>query len=223
MARTRVFDIDHAIEIATDLFWKQGYDRTSLSDLTEAVGITPPSFYHAFGSKEGLFQKVIDRYTARHVGFIGEALAQPTALAATEHLLHGYADALTNPDRPQGCLALNCALPYAKDDEGIRKALFDNRCRFRDELLIRFKRARTEGDLPAGIDLPGLVRFVQIVGYGMAVEAQSGATRPDLHRAVDIALGAWPGKTAAKPAATAKPRQLSHTATRANRKAAKPN
>ena len=58
MARTRVFEVDQAIEIATDMFWRNGYERTSLSDLTTAMGITPPSFYFAFGSKEGLFRKV---------------------------------------------------------------------------------------------------------------------------------------------------------------------
>ena len=64
MGRPREFDIEKAIEIATNLFWEKGYEGTSLSDLTKAIGITPPSFYFAFGSKDGLFEKVLEHQLA---------------------------------------------------------------------------------------------------------------------------------------------------------------
>ena len=74
MGRPREFDIDKALDTAGELFWRNGYERTSLSDLTEAIGITPPSFYFAFGNKEKLFKQVVDRYQSGHLGFFGEAL-----------------------------------------------------------------------------------------------------------------------------------------------------
>ncbi|MFA6155175.1 TetR/AcrR family transcriptional regulator, partial [Mesorhizobium sp.] len=79
MGRPREFGIDDAIEKATDLFWLKGYEGTSLSDLTKAIGITPPSFYFAFGSKEGLFKKVIERYFAEQAKIAEAAFRKPTA------------------------------------------------------------------------------------------------------------------------------------------------
>src|SRR6202012_277784 len=110
MARPRVFDVDKAIETATGLFWRNGYERTSLADLTAAIGITPPSFYFAFGSKEGLFRKVLDHYRASRLSYAEEALDRPTAREAAEQMLLRLAELFTDPSRPPGCLAVNCSL-----------------------------------------------------------------------------------------------------------------
>jgi AcrR family transcriptional regulator len=80
MGRPREFDIDEAIDIALDLFWRNGYEKTSLSDLTGALKISPPSFYFAFGSKEQLFKKALDRYASVQIRHFEEALRQPTSL-----------------------------------------------------------------------------------------------------------------------------------------------
>src|SRR6202012_1435817 len=109
MARPRIFDPDHAVATATSLFWRQGYDRTSLADLTGAMGITPPSFYFAFGSKEGLFRKVLDHYRAPRLDHAEAALACPTSREAAEQMLIRLAEAYTDPACPPGCLAVNCA------------------------------------------------------------------------------------------------------------------
>jgi AcrR family transcriptional regulator len=199
MARPRVFDVDNAISIAMDLFWQHGYDRTSLSDLTDAMGITPPSFYHAFGSKEGLFEKVLERYQSEHLGFAANALAESTAREVVERLLHGLADAQSDPTHPPGCLSVNSVLPCADDADGVRRALLEVRCAKRARLRERFARAKAEGDLPADADLEALVRYVQTIGTGMAVEARTGATREELHQIVDMALSAWPPRTAKRP------------------------
>jgi AcrR family transcriptional regulator len=82
MGRPREFAIEKALDTAGELFWRKGYVGTSLSDLTGAIGITPPSFYSAFGSKEKLFKKVVDRYQSSHLGFFAEALNQETCCAA---------------------------------------------------------------------------------------------------------------------------------------------
>jgi AcrR family transcriptional regulator len=191
MARRRVFEVDEAIDIATDLFWRQGYDRTSVSDLTEAMGITPPSFYHAFGSKEALFEAVLKRYLTGPLGFIDKALAQPTALAVAEHFLRGYADTFIDPAHP-GCLSVNSALPIGGEKDYVRNLLFDARRAMRKRLQTRLEAAKASGDLPTDANVDDLARFIQVVYYGLSIEAQSGASRKDLHRSVDLALRAWP-------------------------------
>ena len=87
MGRHREFDIEKAIAIATNLFWEKGYEGTSLSELTKAIGITPPSFYFAFGSKEGLFRKVIERYYMGELLHSEEAFRERTARAVVERAL----------------------------------------------------------------------------------------------------------------------------------------
>jgi AcrR family transcriptional regulator len=192
MGRPREFDIDKALDTAGELFWRNGYEWTSLSDLTEAIGITPPSFYFAFGNKEKLFKQVVDRYQAGHLGFFGEALRLPTARAVVERLLFGFADAYTTKPHPPGCLALNCSLPCSNDADSVRRDLADRRKAAKVELRKRFKRSKSDGDLPADADPDALARYVLTVGWGMAVEAQSGASREDLYRTVKLALKSWP-------------------------------
>lgn len=193
MGRTREFDVEKALDTASELFWSKGYDRTSLNDLTEAIGIAPPSFYAAFGSKEKLFQKLVDRYQSGHLGFFAEALNQETPRAVAEGVLYGLANAYTSRPHPPGCLALNGSLPCAGDaSDAVRHDLAERRKATRLELRKQFRRFQSSGALPADADPDALARYIVTVAWGMAVEAQSGASRSDLHRTVKQALASWP-------------------------------
>src|SRR5438093_7941762 len=108
--RPRAFDCDQALDRALQLFWQKGYEGTSLSDLTEAMGINRPSLYAAFGNKEALFRKALDRYAHGPASYVREALNEPTARAVVERLLRATADALRDPRTPPGCLAVQGAL-----------------------------------------------------------------------------------------------------------------
>ncbi len=195
MGRPRGFEIDDAIEKATGLFWRNGYEGTSLSDLTKAIGISPPSFYFAFGSKEGLFKKVIERYFAEQSEIAEAAFRKPTPRAVAKHFLYGYADVLTDPLHAPGCLAMNSALPCAAGDP-LREWLAERREQMRKRFRDRFAEARGGEGLPAGMDADSLARLVLVIAWGMAVEAQSGASRKDLRRTIALALPAWPDASA---------------------------
>src|SRR5437867_3206401 len=103
--RPRGFAVDKALDRALRVFWQHGYEGTSLSDLTKAMGINRPSLYAAFGDKEALFRKVLDRYADGPAAYAREALNEPTARAVVERLLRGAADLQTNRRNPRGCLA----------------------------------------------------------------------------------------------------------------------
>ena len=192
MARPRVFDIEKAVETATDLFWKNGYEQTSLANLTRAMGITPPSFYFAFKSKDSLFWKVIEHYQATYLGYMEEALRQPTARGVAEYVLYGCADTYTEPSHPRGCLIVNCSLPCSDDAIEVRRELAKRGRTRHVKLRRRFQEAKSSGDLPSNSDPDELARFILIVRWGMAIAAQSGASRKDLHRTVVRAMQAWP-------------------------------
>src|SRR5688572_28944553 len=104
--RPREFCLDEALAAALRVFWSKGYEGTSLSDLTEAMGITRPSLYAAFGNKEALFRKALDLYQRDKLAYVGKALAEPTARKVAEAMLRGAVDNMTGHGEPHGCLGV---------------------------------------------------------------------------------------------------------------------
>ena len=196
MGRPREFDLDKALATAEELFWRKGYDATSLSDLTNAMGIVAPSFYFAFKSKERLFQEVLERYRSERMDYVPDALNEPTAYAVAERLLYAMADALTDPSCPPGCLAINNSMPVAGTSDPVRLKLAEVRRDLQLALTSRFMRAIEDGDLCAHADPDTLARLILTVAWGMGIEAQTGATRAQLRSTVAMALKAWPADQA---------------------------
>jgi AcrR family transcriptional regulator len=199
MGRPKEFDVDEALCSALQVFWRHGYEGASLTELTEAMGITRPSLYATYGNKEDLFRKVLDRYEQSHLCFVAEALAQPTARTAIDRLLKGYARVLTDPMHPPGCLGVNSSVGCRGDDSPIRDELLARRSLSEDSIRGRLEQALADGDLPEDEDPADWARYVMAVGLGMAVKAASGATREELDRVADLALKALPA-TARAPA-----------------------
>jgi AcrR family transcriptional regulator len=192
MARPRVFDIDKAIETAALSFWKNGYEQTSVADLTREMGISPPSFYFAFESKDGLFRKALGHYVATYLSFVPEAFKQPTARGVAEKILYGSVDLYTNPASPRGCLIVNCSLPCSESNIEIRKEIAAGRRAGLERLRKRFQEAKVNGDLQADADPAELARFVMTLRWGLAIEAQSGPGKRHLYRVVARGMQGWP-------------------------------
>src|ERR1700722_2467501 len=191
IGRPREFDIDRALERAMELFWRQGYEGTSLSDLTRELGLTRPSLYAAFGSKEELFLKALDLYETR-AGYRQAALTAPTAAAYARELLEGAANLHGDKKNPPGCLGVQGALACAPESDSIRKELIRRRKIGESIILERLKRAKAEGDLPPDADPADLARYLSIVIYGITIQAAGGATRKELRSAAELALRNWP-------------------------------
>ncbi|MDO8978119.1 MAG: TetR/AcrR family transcriptional regulator [Afipia sp.] len=192
MGRPREFDLDQALENALHVFWEKGYEGASMADLTEAMGITKPSLYAAFGNKEELFRKAFDSYADGPAGYTKLALQQPTARAVIEHLLYGEVDAVTDPDCPAGCLSINGALTCGDAAESIKQELVARRAKFESDLRERFEQARSDGDLPAHADAEVLARYASTIAQGIAVQAVGGAKRDELKKIVEVVLMTWP-------------------------------
>ncbi len=174
------------------VFWRQGYEGASLSDLTKAMGINRPSLYAAFGDKEALFRKALDRYDNGPAAYIRQALQEPTARAVAERLLLGAADLQTDPRHP-GCLMVQGALACGDAADPVRRELIARRKNGEAAIRRRLQRAKAEGDLPGDADPAGLALYIATIVRGMAVEAAGGATRRELRRVVQTAMRAWPG------------------------------
>ena len=192
MGRPREFDVDKALDLALQVFWRKGYEGASMADLTETMGITKPSLYSAFGNKEELFRKALDRYVDGPGGYFQVALAKPTARAVVEHLLYESAAAVTDPNHPPGCLAVQGALSCGDAAESIKQELMSRRAKGEQDLRERFERAIAEGDLPQGSDAADLAAYLSAILQGMAVQAAGGTTREQLRKIAEMALRTWP-------------------------------
>src|SRR2546423_3813350 len=123
--RPRAFDPDAALDRAMHVFWAKGYEGASLSDLTRAMRINRPSLYAAFGNKEQLFRKVLDRYMDGPVAYFAKALAASKARDVVEEIFFGTARMADDPRIPAGCLMVQGAL--ACGDASVRKEVAERR------------------------------------------------------------------------------------------------
>jgi AcrR family transcriptional regulator len=190
--RPREFCVDHALAEALRVFWTKGYEGASLTDLTEAMGITRPSLYAAFGNKESLFRKALDLYEREKMAYLGQAMAKPTAREVAETMLRGALDNVTGEGEPHGCLRVIASVACGPAAESIHKEIVQRTDIFKRTMVERFERAKEEGDLPPHIDPLGLTGVLVAWLQGISIQANQGITRKDLERLVDTALSLWP-------------------------------
>lgn len=193
--RPRSMDKDAALDIAVRLFWERGYEGTSIADLTTAIGITPPSLYASFGSKEELFSLALDRYVVRETTERHERLEEAkTAFEGVTFYLHDAARSATQEGCPRGCAIANAVLQHAEENARVAHSVAARRAAAFEALERRFERAVSEGELKEDTDTRGLARFYGAVVQGMAAQASDGACNETLCGIIKLALSGWPGK-----------------------------
>ena len=145
------------------VFWAKGYEGAALSDLTQAMRINRPSLYAAFGNKEQLFRKVLDRYASGPLAYFGQALEAPKARDVVEQILFGAARMASDPRLPAGCLMVQGALACGDSAGSVQKETTARRAASEIALRRRFQRAKREGDLPRNADPGELASYVMTV------------------------------------------------------------
>ena len=200
--RPRSFDRQKALQSAMEVFWDRGFQAASMSDLTEAMGINPPSLYAAFGSKEELYREAIAHYTATESGDIVAPMQQaPTARTAVEGYLMASAKIFTRPGRPPGCMVVLAAVNAVGVGEETSHALREMRLGNIAMIEERLRRAVAEGELPATIEPHAIASYYVTVQQGMSIQARDGASRALLEAIVRGAMAAWDGLVEARNAA----------------------
>jgi len=192
IGRPREFDTNDALDKAVEVFWRQGYEGTTLMDLTRAMGISKPSLYSAFGSKEETFKKALTRYARVDMAYVDDALAEPTAFDVASHYLNANVAAVTTPGKPAGCLSIQGGLSSSTEDRSVIDFLNASRADAADRFTARFTRAQNEGDLASEETPADLAAYVTTVSAGIAVQAASGSSREQLLRVASRALLAFP-------------------------------
>jgi AcrR family transcriptional regulator len=180
------------LDKVVNVFWRHGYEGTSMATLMAATGLNKPSLYAAFGSKEDLFLAALERYWQRQGELTRKHLDEPDARTGVERMLLALVDIQTQPGLPHGCLAVHGGLVGSAASAAIRDELRARQAALQTAVQNRLTRAQADGELAASVDVADLARYLTIVGQGAAVQAAGGATREELRRVVSMAMRAWP-------------------------------
>jgi AcrR family transcriptional regulator len=192
--RPRKFDYDKALDHAMRVFWEKGYDGTSMSDLTAAMCMNRPSIYAAYGNKEELFCKAMDRYAAQASVFINAQLDKPTLKESLSALLCGVVQAYSGRDNPKGCMAVQGALACSDEAQGVRKHATQGREKMVKILELRFVRAVQDNELPKDSDITGLARFFVAIMQGLSVQSAGGVSDETMREIAHRALMVLPSR-----------------------------
>jgi AcrR family transcriptional regulator len=191
--RPREFDKEQAVHNAMRVFWERGYENATLLELQEAMGgITAPSFYNAFGSKENLFREAVAVYAEQEGSGITKALSKAkTARSAIESMFREITKLVANSRKPKGCLIALGGINCSEANSEITHFLQELRRQRTEYIRTRLERGVSEGDLPTGYDVVGLADYITTVVDGICLQAKDGATPKKLSRIAELAMSVW--------------------------------
>lgn len=190
--RPRLFIPEQALDAAMKVFWQKGYEGTTLTDLTAATGLSRPSLYAAFGGKQSIYCRVLDRYVKGPSSYLRTAMDAPTAFETVERMLHGAIDMLSTPENPSICMIAQGTLACGEESEPIRQEAIARRQMGEAMLRKRLERAVSEGELPADTNAAKLALYYATVLRGIGISVLSGAGRKELYDIARMAMSIWP-------------------------------
>lgn len=188
VGRPRGFDVDLALEQALHVFWRNGYEGTSMSELTEVMGIKKPSLYAAFGNKEQLFLKAIELYENRPDSLFNSAFKHGHIADVIRTLLVGAAENFTDTSHPQGCALINSALSCNEASEGIKAAIQAMQANHQSALIEQFTLAKQRGELADECQPNVLAALIVTLFKGLSIQAADGVLHDDLCQIAEMAV-----------------------------------
>jgi AcrR family transcriptional regulator len=195
MGRPRTFDRDHAVEQAMHLFWQHGYDATSLAQLKAGLGggISAPSFYAAFGSKEALFDECVQRYLTTFAQ-VTECLWDNSLppRQAIETALRQSARMQCEDGHPKGCMvALGVMSAPSPENARVVEALTQSRARTRAGILACVERGVSAGQLPGNIHTPAMATVFDSFLQGISILARDNTQHGVIDAAITQIMLTW--------------------------------
>jgi TetR/AcrR family transcriptional repressor of nem operon len=191
MGRAKQYDRDELLDLAIELFRRQGFNGTSTAELVAELGVNRKSMYAEFGSKQGLFEAALDRYNTRHLSRVLAPLeAEGAGLDAIRGALEGYASAIEGRWRGRGCLMANTAVERAALDPGSKLYVVAYLQRITRGFRQALANAEATGHLAPGQDLDALAGFLTTTLIGVAASVRAEAPPEQVYAATRVAMGA---------------------------------
>ncbi|MDN5680459.1 MAG: TetR/AcrR family transcriptional regulator [Ewingella sp.] len=204
--RPKQFDRGTALSKALNLFWRHGYEATSLADLVEATGAKAPTLYAEFGNKEGLFRAAVEHYLATFYekSFCLLSRTDLSVEQAIEQYLRTTAEMFTDCDTPSGCFMVSASSGMSSSSQDIAEMLRNRHLSQERTLFEYFEKKKLSNELPQTTDSALLAKYLACTVQGMSVQARDGASTEQLNRLIDLVIHLWPElnkATASKPLA----------------------
>ncbi|KGT91629.1 TetR family transcriptional regulator [Erwinia typographi] len=192
--RPKTFDREAALDKALELFWRYGYEATSLSDLVEATGAKAPTLYAEFTNKEGLFRAAVDRYTEKFADQRQAALACPESCVqkGVEAYFRSTAACFTDGQKPAGCFFICTSTVLSADSTDVANMLRDRHSSQEGHLEAFLLARQAVGELDAKTNVAALSAYLGCLLQGMSVRAREGASRAELDSIIDTLMLQWP-------------------------------
>ncbi len=188
MARPREFDEEKVLDRAMRVFWEQGFEGTSVADLEAATGLVRTSLYCAFGDKEQLFLRVLERFQRRYDKFGELLLTGEPARAGFEAAFDTWFELNCKTNGPRGCL-MQLASTTGAHDMPRAKAIVENAMVSTEETFSKaLQRAHDRHELPKKADVEALARYMTVSMQGLSSAARGGSTRKELEPVVALIL-----------------------------------
>ena len=185
------YDPDKALDAAMHLFWSQGYEATSLSDLLNAMGLSKSSLYQGFGGKKELFMRCINRYCDNYAGLFLDLLNKAgSGRSFIEETLLMAANETRRSEMRRGCLLMNTASEFAQKDPAIAQRVATGFDRFRGVFLAAVERGQREGDITTQVDAEPLASYLMSSMGGLKTVVKGGADEQKVKDIVDIIMRA---------------------------------
>ena len=190
MARPREFDYDEVLDRAMYLFWRRGYQATSITDIESATGLTKGSIYKAFDNKRNLFVKCLERYMVNesYKAILLRHADRPIA-EAFGHVLDVLIDSVGGPDRPCGCLATNVIDELVSVDKGLLRKASQGLAGMQLVLEARLRCAKEQGELRPDTNVETLASLLMVTLQGLVVLSMSTKDVASMRRARDFVIG----------------------------------
>ncbi|APR82975.1 Transcriptional regulator, TetR family protein [Minicystis rosea] len=190
MARAKEFDREEALDRAMHVFWRKGYEATSLGDLLEAMGIARQSLYDTFGDKHALFLEALARYEQGRAGKLHGCLeTAPSVRRAFREIFEAILDE-SDKEKSRGCLGVTAAVELAPHDPEIARRIAARQRALEDLFFRALERAREEGEIARAKDARALARFLLAALQGLRVSATADPKSPALRDIVNVTLAA---------------------------------
>ena len=186
VGRPSIFSIENAKKIALNLFWQHGYEETSLTDLTQAMGINRSSFYRAFESKEALFHACIETYMEEELKFIPTALTQPNIKDCIADIFSNSIHLMTMHTPSRGCLIVQGILNCSDQNQEIAHYLKQNRMQIENLVRKRVQQAQVKQEIKSDQSAVDITKTIMTIYCGLSIQAASGISEKDLLNVIKL-------------------------------------
>jgi len=186
--RPRCFNLEEALDRSLLLFWDKGFQKTSLDEIAEAVGVKKPSLYAAFGDKETLFRKVLQRYSGKLSGPVQALDRYDDIRDAIDAFIELGITAGCSRGHPRGCLLASAFADSSGLPTNLAKEIKALINQADQAVAQRLKKAVRDGQLPADFDAKGTAKFLITLMHGLALRIRAGESRAELRKIKKAAL-----------------------------------